>query len=69
MRDIIKVFTKSLPVLKQLDEFIHDDIDFEHIIRMSTTRAVIASLNDTIVPTGLSEELSKQIKAEYFVID
>ena len=68
---LVSGFANELPIFNQIDEFkpleefTKDEINFEHIKKVTQYRSVIASGNDPIVPAESSRNLAEQLGSEY----
>lgn len=59
-------FNENVPPLPELDSFMSVPLDARRIVQQVPHRAVIASLNDSIVPPELSLRLSQQLNAPLY---
>lgn len=72
---LVSGFANELPIFnqidefKQLEEFTKDEIDFDHIKKVTQYRSIIASGNDPIVPAKSSRNLAEQLGTEYHLIN
>jgi len=61
-------FSDNVPPLPELDAFMSAPFDASCIVQRLPHRAVIASLNDDIVPPALSLKLSQQLNAPFYAL-
>ena len=61
-------FSESVPPLPELDPFMSEPFDAARIVQRVPHRAVIASLNDSIVPPDLSLRFSQQLNAPLYAL-
>jgi uncharacterized protein len=57
-----------LPELPELNGFVAKNLNADRLIKMSSHRAVIASLDDPIVPHAKTERLSFLLKAKLHLV-
>ncbi|MBS0878476.1 MULTISPECIES: alpha/beta fold hydrolase [unclassified Tatumella] len=65
---LVSGFSEAVPGLEMLADFVRQPVDNHRIISNVRQRAVIASLNDTIVPAAFSLRLSQQLAAPFYGI-
>lgn len=61
-------FSENVPPLPELDAFMSSPFDADRIVQQVPHRAVIASLNDDIVPPALSLRFSQQLNAPFYAL-
>ena len=66
---LVAGFAESLPEYPKLDHFTAPGIDAHKIIGMTEHRAVVLSLDDSIVPPKKTERLSERIQAELYKVE
>ena len=57
-------FTGRLDTLPDLDDYLADDVDAERVAERISTRVVVRSDNDTLVPPAASDALARRLSAE-----
>ncbi|MGO2751000.1 MAG: RBBP9/YdeN family alpha/beta hydrolase [Pseudoclavibacter sp.] len=57
-------FTGKLDTLPDLDDYLADDVDAERVAERISTRVVVRSDNDTLVPPAASDALARRLSAE-----
>lgn len=62
---LVSGFYEKLSILPQLDGFVRDGVEFEKVVQKAGGRVVISARDDQIVPTSLSENLAKRLKATF----
>lgn len=62
---LVSGFAEHLSFLPDLDPFITPSLDFDHLVRMSRHRVVVAAKDDNIVPYPYSLRLSEKLQAEW----
>jgi uncharacterized protein len=65
---LVSGFSESLPELPELNGFVAKKLNADRLIEMSSHRAVIASLDDPIVPHAKTERLSVLLKAKLHLV-
>lgn len=71
---LVSGFAEPLPIFNQISEFqqlagfTENEIDFEHIKKVTQNRIIIASDNDPIVPEKSSRNLAEHINSQYHLI-
>lgn len=63
---LVAGFSEPVPGLEELSAFTREPVNGASVIRQVQQRAVIASLNDDIVPAEYSLRLSQQIAAHFY---
>lgn len=58
-------FYEPLPIYSQLNSFIQSNCDFDRICAICPNRLVLSARDDYIVPTSLSQNLAKNLKATF----
>ncbi|WP_271985429.1 RBBP9/YdeN family alpha/beta hydrolase [Pseudoclavibacter terrae] len=57
-------FTGTLDTLPDLDDYLAEDVDAERVAERISTRVVIRSDDDTLVPAAASDALARRLSAE-----
>lgn len=57
-------FTGKLDTLPDLADYLADDVDAERVAERISTRVVVRSDNDTLVPPAASDALARRLSAE-----
>ena len=63
---LVAGFSEPVPGLEELNPFLRTPVDVASVISRVKHRAVIASLNDSIVPVEYSLRLSQQLAARFY---
>ncbi|EAI3889978.1 TPA: serine hydrolase family protein [Campylobacter jejuni] len=62
---MVSPFDEPLKILPILDEFVQVKLDFKKLKKMVNHIVIISAKNDSVVPTSISQNLSKKLNAQF----